>query len=176
MEGKAIMRIFICVNDEGKFYKIAWANESSRGIYLGMYGAASGTHFTYHADGVRHIRTVDSSIRQEQGKGTPISDITAVQQVHFQVFATSSDAIKSMASEYIKQDPKSSVSIFLNNDILGDNLAFSSFILHRDSELDFSNILHREPCGNFYRILSCNVFALTHFPDHKLALMILGQK
>lgn len=170
------MRVSICVNDNGKFYRIAWANESSRGVYLGIYGVASGMHLTYHANGVKHMRTVDFSIKQELGKGTPISEITSAQQVLFHVLATSSDAIQNIGSEYIKQDTKSSVLIFLNKEILGDNLAFSSFIVPRESELDFSDILHKEPYGDNYRILSCNIFALTHYPNHKLALMILDQK
>jgi hypothetical protein len=170
------MRVCICVGHESKFYKLVWVNEDSKGVYIGMYGEASGTHFSYHANGKRHWRTNDHSFSQELPDFTPIEKIVDfIQSIQSQTGVISTDALLHMGTEYEKEDPESSVAIFLNSDILGDNLMVQSYLFHRDREPDFAKFLQTEYYKDF-RILACNIFALTNFPKHKVALVIFGKK
>jgi hypothetical protein len=170
------MRVVIRVGNEGKYYSLACINEDSKGVYLVLYGDLYGMHFTYHADGKRWLRTREHETIQEFGDSTPIEKIDSILNLYSPTNVISSDALKSMGTEYQKEDPKSSVAIFLNGDILGDNLALHSYILNRDRERDFAGFLQKQDFAYVFRILACNIFALDNFPNHKIALVILGRK
>ena len=171
------MRVVIRVGHEDKFYSLVCINEDSKGVYIVMYGAARGMHFSYHADGKRWFKNANGEIiSPELGDFTPINEIDSIKAIQSQTAVTSTDALMHMGTEYQKEDPESSVAVFLNSDILGDNLALHSYILNRDRELDFTGFLQKQDFADVYRILACNIFALENFPNHKIALVILGRK
>jgi hypothetical protein len=169
------MRVVIRVGHEDKFYSLVCINEDSKGVYVVMYGAASGMHFSYHADGKKWFKKANGEIFQELGSSTPIDEISFVQGIQSQSGVISTDALQRMGTVYQKEDPESSSAIFLNSDILGDNLMVHSYILNREKEPDFAKFLQKEEYAKGFRILACNIFALDNFPNHKVALVILGR-
>ena len=170
------MRVVIRVGHEDKFYSLVCINEDSKGIYLILYGGVSGMHFSYHADGKMSLRTANHETLQKFADFPPIREIECFQLFLPQTQAISADALMHMGTEYKKDDAKSTTAIFLNSDILGDNLSVHSYILNRDKEQDFAAFLQRQDYANVFRILACNIFTLDKFPDHKVALVILGRK
>jgi len=170
------MRVVIRVGHEGKYHSLACINEDSKGVYLVLYGGISGMHFSYHADGKRWLRNKKHETIQEFTDSIPIEKIVSIQPFWSPTQVISSDALMDLGTEYQKDDPESSVAIFLNSDILGDNLAIHSYILNREKEADFAKFLQKEDYARDFIILACNIIELINFPRHKIALVILGRK
>ena len=83
------------------------------------------------------LRTANHETLQKFADFPPIREIECFQLFLPQTQAISADALMHMGTEYKKDDAKSTTAIFLNSDILGDNLSVHSYILNRDKEQDF---------------------------------------
>lgn len=171
------MRFYICVNHEGRVYKFVWVNEDSKGIYLGMYGSFQGTHFSYHADGTRHLKLHGSPAPQLESKGrsTPINQIQTHQQMGFQVLDLSHWTPSTVGSEYVKEDHASSAAVFLEEAVFSDRtLAIDAYIFNQAKEQEFVHFVYSAAYNGKYQVLMCSIFALRNFPEPKIGVLILS--
>jgi hypothetical protein len=169
------MRSYICISHEGTPFKLVWVNEDSKGVYLGLYGAVQGTHFSYHIDGTKHFKFPDSPNPQQQHQGTPISSIQSFQQIAFQAFQLIPSTMYIAGHIYQKEDQASSIAVFLDGSLFADKtLAIDAYLINRAKELDFIKFLYSRSTEDIYKIIACNVFALTNFSTHKIGLVILS--
>lgn len=168
------MRCYVCISHDGIPYKLVWFNEDSKGVYVGLYGAVAGLHLSYHADGAKHFRQPGSPVPIQQHAGTRIEDIQAFEQVCFQAHPLSPSTLYIAGHIYTREDRASPVAVFLDGELFtGEVLGVDVYILRRTSELDFVGHLYSHYHSAPYRIVACNVFALEHFPAHKLAAVLL---
>lgn len=171
------MRTCICVNYEGRAYKLVWINEDSKGIYLGWYGAVAGMHVSYHSDGSKHFRQPDSSIPHPPHDGTAIADIDRFVQVGFQAIPLYQDMLSIAGFEYRQEDKKSSNVIILpHSQFAGGTLALDAYILHREKEAEFVDFAFSRQSGLPYDFVALHLFSLFYFPNHKVGLVILSGK
>jgi len=170
------MRSYICINHERTPYKLVWANEDSKGVYLGFYGAAQGIHYSYHVDGAKHFELPGSVAPEQQSKGTPINDIDPFQQIAFQTYQLIPTTMYIVGNVYEKEDQASSAAVFLNESIFAENvLAIDAYVINRAKEADFIKFLYaKRPIEYRHKIIACNLFTLSNFPTHKIGLVILS--
>lgn len=171
------MRFYICVNHEGRVYKFVWINEDSKGIYLGMYGSFRGTHFSYHANGTRHVKLHGSQTPQleSEDRSTPINQIQTHQQIAFEVLDLSNWTPSTLGSEYQKEDRASSAAIFLDRAIFSDKtLAIDAYIFNRAKEQEFVDYVYSAAYNSKYQVLMCSIFVMRKFPEHKVGVLILS--
>lgn len=69
----------ICVQRDGKTYRLAWFNDSKAGIYYGILGSDRDHHLSYHRDGQRHNKAGDE--RYGHTTDTPIEAHRGVRQL-----------------------------------------------------------------------------------------------
>jgi hypothetical protein len=132
-------------------------------------------HFSYHTDGTKHFKLPDSPTPQQQHKGIPISSIDPFQQIVFQAFPLLPSTMYIAGHVYQKEDQESSTAVFLDGSIFtGMTLAIDAHLINRKKELDFIKFVYSRPYENRYKIIACNIFALTNFPTHKIGLVILS--
>ena len=169
------MRSYICIIHKGTPFKLVWVNEDSKGVYLGIYGAVEGTHFSYHADGTMHFKYTELSIPKQRHQGTPIRSINTFQQIVFQAFPLIPSTMYIAGHVYQKEDQRTSVAVFLDGFIFADNtLAIDTYLINRAKEPDFIKFVYSRPTQDKYKIIACNVFSLTNFSTHKIGLVILS--
>ncbi len=171
------MRSFICLNRGGRPYKLAWFNEDSKGVYIGMYGAVAGFHFSYHSDGTRHSKGALFPEPILQHNAIPIAKIETFQQVVFQLTPLSDEIIAITGFEHTKEDDKASTAMFLDEAAFPENtLAVDAYLVNRTCERDFLDFLFRRFPDDQYSLVSLVVQALEFFPKHKLGLALLTGK
>ena len=170
-------RLFICVNYQGKPYKLIWFNEDSTGVYIGLYGLVQGVHFSYHQDGIKHFKIPDSKEYLQEHQGLPIAQITDFAQITFQAIPLYPQMMAITGNEYRQDDKNSTNAIFIEGSIFSEGMiGLSSYLINRKSEQIFVDYLYSDTFQPHYEILVCNIFALNFFPQHKLGLIILKGK
>src|SRR5437667_9806667 len=77
------MRAFVCTDYDSTIRKLVWLNESSAGIYVGMYDEKHDPHTSYHVDGRHHTKITrgeeEVEIFGEQSE--PITSISKYQKI-----------------------------------------------------------------------------------------------
>ena len=170
-------RLFICINYQGKPYKLMWFNEDAKGVYIGHYGMVQGAHFSYHQDGIKHFKIPNSKEYLQEHQGLPIAQITDFAQIGFHAIPLYPQMMAITGNEYRHDDKYSTNAIFIEGSIFSeDMIGLSSFLINRKSEQVFVDYLYSNTFQPHYEILVCNIFTLNFFPQHKLGLIIQKRK
>jgi hypothetical protein len=165
------MRSYICVRHENNLYKLVWTNEDRKGVYVGWYGEVAGTHSSYHTDGIKHFRLSTSPEAINQHKGLPIQDIDSFVQVGYQTIPLYSRMMGIIGHEYLKEDSHSAQAFFINGSLFGqDRIDLDLYLLHREKEQEFVRFIFTSRAD---KINLCAINSLDHFPNHKVAMVIL---
>ena len=169
------MKISFCLRRAQKTIRIAWFNESSQGIYLGLMGLPQEVHLSYHTDGTRH-RKVDDKYEQ-RFLDAPISEHTGIKQLQH-ISMPISDAWLSSIDAY-PGDKSSELIHILDEALLSgmDTLALDLYLFDRPSERDLLAMLDRvSRSDKEFRVASEDIISLNNFPQQKIAILLRTAK
>jgi hypothetical protein len=174
------VRTIIHLIREERVYKLLWVNEDADGFYLGLYGpehgeGGGGPHQSYHADGKRHTRLSQSQEPLMEQHGTPIRGVVGVQPLGTQAISFQAKSLEALAAEYEHEDPKATLSLFLDGDAF-PNWVFSlhSALFHRTQEPGWISTIRSRTPGWSGTVLAAVAIPLEHFPEHKLGLIFVN--
>ncbi len=151
-----------------------WFNESPSGIFLGYYGSGIEHHHSIHADGERHLRSVDGKDLSPKAKGPPIADVTGSPQLLSASFPLPPPDHRSLAySVGEKADVIGVVDVPPGRE--GDRVSLSYHLIHRESEGEFLRDRIQWPGFSSmppHELALCLTVALDNFPSHKVGFTI----
>ena len=172
------MRVCVCCEYKGRLYQVAWFHDSPSGVFAGLYGA-KGTHFSYHASGAIHFKRKTGELLHPETSKAPLGEIEAFVNLgsHSIPFVSSKTVAK--YTHPFKPAPKDEIVCVLGPGQIRGRVALgiNFFIVNRNHEqslvLSFPRALR---AIKEVRLLQTMTFALDHFPNQKVVMMLIKSK
>lgn len=160
----------ICVELHETIYKAVWVTESSKGVYVGVFGSQSGTHVSYHRDGVVHFKLVGSDLPHCQHKRCPIETVSSFVQISHLSIPLSETQEAFASSVYAGRDTVRSV-VFLPKDLFfeSEHIHVDVFLVKNGSETE---LLHDLSARAEPHLAACELIRSEKFPNHSIGMAL----
>jgi hypothetical protein len=133
------MRAFVCTDYDSTIRKLVWLNESSAGVYVGLYDEKDDPHTSYHADGRHHTKLTrgGNEIEVFRAQHQPIASIATYQQI-ISTGAFYADKTMHRLPQFVSGS-KETAFVLIGRGIFRhvEALAMNTFIVKRDYEATF---------------------------------------
>ena len=168
------MRYYICWKYGQNIYRLTWINESKAGIYVGVFGSEADFHTSYHADGKKHFATRRGRTKQHMSDSQfpALNDVEKFQQIVSSTMPLV-ERWRRPVDKFISK--KKTDLIILSEDLLKNfsHLSTNVMVFNKDAEEAFlAEIL---TSNEHIQIITSHISNLTHYPNHKLAVIFAGQ-
>lgn len=153
------MRVLVLLKLGGVSHRVLWASESRSGIYMGVFTDRVDTHFSYHADGVRHIRIAKSHHRRWR-------DVPLASHVGFKQLLHSSITLQSEPRPWPIQAPSARDEVLCldESSFLGyDSLAVDMWLSDFASKAALGNTARGVHARHGFKYISHRVWHLQNF-------------
>jgi hypothetical protein len=168
------MRAFVCTDHDSTIRKLVWLNESSAGVYVGLYDEKDDPHTSYHADGRHHTKLTrgGNEIEVFRAQHQPIASIARYQQI-ISTGAFYADKTMHRLPQY-ESGSKETAFVLIGRGIFRhvEALAMNTFIVKRDYEATFLEQIYSDYQTDSYEVVAVTAFSLEHFPSHNVSVVL----
>jgi len=169
------MRISIALSMGYSVYRVAWLNEDAKGVYVGMYGAVSGSHFSYHRDGTCHFKLHDNRRTQTtfQHAKLPIQDIRQHIQVLNQCIRLNDSDMFIIGHSYATTE-KDEAEIFIDGSTaISGSISLDVSLFRRENTADYVRFVYGpNDLANSQKLIAMLIRHLQYFPEHRVGLVL----
>lgn len=172
------MRAFVCTDYDSTIRKLVWLNESSAGIYVGMYDEKHDPHTSYHVDGRHHTKITrgeeEVEIFREQRE--PITSISKYQQIIGTGAFYVDNTMRRLPQ--FENESKETAFVLIGRAIFRhvEALAMHTFIVKRQYEANFLKEMYSAYQNDSYELVVVSTFRLEHFPSHNVSIVLYRVK
>jgi hypothetical protein len=167
------MRISVALSMGCTIYRVAWLNEDTKGVYVGMYGSMRGSHFSYHRDGTCHFKRHDKRQTILQHVKQPIQDIRR----HIQVLNQSiplNDSNMFIVGQSYTTTAKDEAEIFVDGSTaITGSISLDVSLFHRENTADYVRLVYGpNDLANSRKLIAMLIRHLQNFPEHRVGIVL----
>jgi hypothetical protein len=161
-------RAYVCIGGNNCTWKVSWLNESTTGLYFGLFTGPKTAHFSYHADGRSHLKNSSGAASVAQ-PAEPINQIQGWRQLLAQALDVSDESLAKYARPF-SVDPRAVSTAFLDRKILGDTrfLLADLYLFEKCAEKEMLDAMSLPRRG--IELLATFSMGLRYYPMHAVGL------
>lgn len=167
------MRISVALSMGCTVYRVAWLNEDAKGVYVGMYGAMRGSHFSYHLDGTCHAKLHGKRKAILQHSRQPIRDIRRHVQVINESIPINDSNMFVIGQSYATTE-KDEAEIFINGSTaMPGSVSLDVNLFHRENTADYVRLVYGpNDLANSQKLIAVLIRHLQNFLEYRVGLVL----